>query len=265
MSQERDPESHTEFDVSEPTPLRDRRSLPVQLRERILTTIRDGGVRPGEQIPSEAVLAEHFQVGRSTVREALKLLERDGILEVRHGRGSFVLALAELEHERPITTLESVTDMMRGLGYDVESRVLDVHERPANSEERATLLLDPGATVVSLERLRLHDGQAFVYSINVFPSELLTKPSSEMDWSGSLLELLEGEGHRITSSVAHIRAVDPPVRLRTLDVEFPDEPWLMITETCVAASGRSILLARDYHRGDVFAFHVVRQRPREAS
>jgi GntR family transcriptional regulator len=247
--------------MPEPTPLRDRRPLPLQLRDRILATIREDGLRPGEQIPSETVLSERFQVGRSTVREALKLLERDGHVRITHGRGCFVSARAELQHERPITQFESVTEMMRGLGYAVESLVLGVEERPASNEERIALSLPPSASVVSLERLRLHDNTPFIYSLNVFPRELLPVPPSELDWSGSLLDLLENAGHHITSSVANIRAVDPPERLRSLEVEFPDEPWLLITETCVTASGRSILTARDYHRGDVFAFHVVRHRP----
>lgn len=251
----------------EPTPLRDRRPLPLQLRDRILAKIREDGLRPGDQIPPEAALSERFQVGHSTVREALKLLERDGLVEVRHGRGSFVSALAELRNERPITQLESITEMMRGLGYTVESRVLGVEERPADDEERAAFSLPPAAQVVSLERLRLHDATPFVYSLNVFPRELLPRSPSELDWSGSLLELLEAAGHRATSSVAHIHAVDPPERLRSLAaelaVELSDDPWLLITETCVTASGRSIMTACDYHRGDVFAFHVVRHRPRD--
>ena len=116
--------------MSEQTPLRDRRPLPLQLRDRILETILADGLRPGDQIPPEAVLSERFQVGRSTVREALKLLERDGLIDVRHGRGSFVSARAELRSERPVTQLESVTDLMRGLGYSIECRVLGFEERP---------------------------------------------------------------------------------------------------------------------------------------
>lgn len=251
-------------DTLEPTPLRDRRSLPLQLRDRILATIRDDGLRPGEQIPSEAVLSERFQVGRSTVREAMKLLERDGIVEVRHGRGSFVSALAQLQHERPITNLESVTDMMAGLGHPVESRVLGVEERPPTEEERATLQLDDSATVVALERLRVHDGMPFVYSLNVFSRDLLPAPPAQLDWSGSLLSLLESGGHRVVSSVAHIRAVEVPDRLHALGIEVPKTPWLLITETCVSTTGRSILMARDYHRGDIFAFHVVRHRPHDS-
>ena len=252
----------------EPTPLRDRRPLPLQLRDRILEAIQGEGLGPGDQIPPEAVLSERFQVGRSTVREALKLLERDGLVEVRHGRGSFVSARAELRNERPITQLESITELMRGLGYTVESRVIDVLERPPDDEERAAFSLPPGARVVSLERLRFHDGAPFVYSLNVVPRQLLPGPPSGLDLSGSLLELLEAAGHRAVSSAAHIHSVDPPPRLESLATELGFElsgaPWLLITETCVDDEGRPIVTAREYHRGDVFAFHVVRHRPRDA-
>ena len=250
--------------MAEQTPLRDRRPLSQQLRDRILETIFTDGLRPGDQIPPEAALSERFQVGRSTVREALKLLERDGLIDVRHGRGSFVSARAELRNERPITQLESVTDLMRGLGYVVDTRVLGVGERAPDDEERATFSLPPAEHVVSLERLRLHDGSPFIYSLNVIPRRLLPGPPAELDWSGSLLELLEAAGHRAVSSVAHIHSVDPPERLRALgselEFELSDEPWLLITEICVTELGRPILAANDYHRGDVFAFHMVRHR-----
>lgn len=238
---------------------RDRRPLPQQLRDRILAMIRNERMRPGDQLPAEPALCERFQVGRSTVREAMKLLERDGLIEVRHGRGSFVSAVAELRSERPITRFESVTDMMAGLGYHVENRVLGVRERRATDAERVELALPKNAVVVDLERLRLHDGQVFIYSQNAFAREILTEPLHEIDWSRSLIELLAEFGHVIISSAAHIRAVAAPERLSTLGLDIPDVPWLLITETCVSSTGQSILSAQDYHRSDVFAFHVVRR------
>ena len=238
---------------------RDRRPLPLQLRDRILATIREDGLRPGDQVPPEAELAKRFQVGRSTVREAVKLLERDGVIEVRHGVGSFVSAVAELGSERPITQLEGVTEMMRHLGYPVENVVLQVEERAATDEERRTLALPTDAVVVALERLRVHEGTPFVYSLNLFGRDLFAAASlDDVDWSQSLLGMLEADGNPAVTSVAEIHAVEAPERLRELAPELADEPWLMITETCVNATGRPILTARDYHRADVFAFHVVR-------
>ena len=239
---------------------RDRRPLPQQLRDRILALIHNEGMLPGDQLPAEPALCERFQVGRSTVREAIKILERDGLIEVQHGRGSFVSAVASLGSERPITSFESVTDMMTGLGYHVENRVLGVRERRATDAERVELALPKNALVVDLERLRLHDGELFIYSRNAFPKETLTEPLHEIDWSRSLIELLAAFGHDIISSAAHIRAVKTPARLLALDLDIPDVPWLLITETCVDSTGQSILSAHDYHRSDVFAFHVVRRR-----
>jgi GntR family transcriptional regulator len=238
---------------------RDRRPLPLQIRDRILAMIRNERMRPGAQLPAEPELCERFQVGRSTVREAMKLLERDGLIEVRHGRGSFVSAIAELKSERPITRFESATDMMAGLGYNVENRVLGVRERRATDAERSELALAKNAVVVDLERLRLHDGQVFIYSQNVFSRELLTEPLHKINWGGSLIGLLAELGYTIISSVAQIRAVATPARLSSLDLDVSRVPWLLITETCVSSTGQSILNAKDYHRSDVFAFHVVRR------
>ncbi len=114
-------------------PTRDRRSLPLQVRDEIREMIVQDGLRRGDQLPSEAELATRFDVARTTIREALKLLEQDGLIGVRHGRGRFVLAVPGVQ--TPITRLESVTEMMARLGYSVTNRVLSVKEIPASLDE----------------------------------------------------------------------------------------------------------------------------------
>ena len=53
--------------------------------------ILDKPFRIGEKLPNEFALGEKFGVGRSTVREAVKLLISRGILEVRRGSGTYVV------------------------------------------------------------------------------------------------------------------------------------------------------------------------------
>jgi GntR family transcriptional regulator len=238
----------------------DRRALPLIVRDRILEQIHDGDLRAGAQIPPESALCEAFGVSRSTIREAIKLLERDGIVEVRHGRGSFVTGIAHLDNERPVTRLESVTEMMRRLGYVVENRVLEVRERRAAEDETTELALGDDDRVVHLERLRLHEGRPFVFSVNVVPRSVFPGPLDEVDWRASMIDLLDARGHAVVASSAHLRATSPPAALLAAGVEVPTDPWLLISETCVTAAGEPILLAHDYHRGDVFTFHAVRRR-----
>jgi DNA-binding FadR family transcriptional regulator len=59
---------------------------------RILEDIRAGRLRPGERLPSERELARRLEVGRSSVREAIGVLQVDGIVETRPGAGSYVAA-----------------------------------------------------------------------------------------------------------------------------------------------------------------------------
>lgn len=66
--------------------------LAEQVQEQIFQYILDKPFRIGEKLPNEFALGEKFGVGRSTVREAVKLLTSRGILEVRRGSGTYVVS-----------------------------------------------------------------------------------------------------------------------------------------------------------------------------
>jgi GntR family transcriptional regulator len=232
----------------------------VQVRDQLEDAIRREHYAAGAQLPSEHELAERYAVGRSTIREALRLLERDGIVDVVHGRGRFVSALAQLRAERPITEFESVTEMLTGLGYSVRNCVLRVAQKPAGEEHATALGLRVGRPTIVLERVRLHEDEPLIYSINVLDRRLVPEPLETVAWDGSVLELLRARGANVVSSAATIRAATLPEEAQTHVGEHARVPWLCITEICITDDGRAVLHATDYHRADVFAFHVVRQR-----
>ena len=64
------------------------RAIEAQVRE----LIAGGQAQPGDRLPSERVLAHALGVGRSTLREAIRILEFAGLLAVRPGEGTFVAA-----------------------------------------------------------------------------------------------------------------------------------------------------------------------------
>lgn len=65
-------------------------SLSEHLSQGVLSLIRDGELEPGDRLPSVRELAERFSVATPTMREALRLLEMAGNLDIRHGSGIFV-------------------------------------------------------------------------------------------------------------------------------------------------------------------------------
>ena len=61
-----------------------------KLSERLRQFMADGHFRDGDRLPPERALAESFGVSRSSVREAIRTLAEKGLLESRHGDGTYV-------------------------------------------------------------------------------------------------------------------------------------------------------------------------------
>src|SRR3954452_7896293 len=68
-----------------------------QIAERLADDIRSGVLVPGERLPSERDLARTLEVSRASVREALASLAVSGVVETRHGAGTFVVGLPPSE------------------------------------------------------------------------------------------------------------------------------------------------------------------------
>src|SRR5579863_2865290 len=66
--------------------------LYEQIVEQIEESIREGRLKPGNQLPAERELAQQFGVSRTAVREAMKTLCEKGLVEAYSGRGTFVTA-----------------------------------------------------------------------------------------------------------------------------------------------------------------------------
>ncbi|MGA2872234.1 MAG: GntR family transcriptional regulator [Candidatus Dormibacteria bacterium] len=235
----------------------DPRSLSVQIAERIRQLISDGALGPGERLPTEAGFASRFRVGRTTVREALKLLENDGLIQVRRGRGRFVSATPLVR--RPLTRLEGVTEMMEACGYDVTNRVVSVTVERPTPEEREVLQLPDGADVIRLERIRLHRGEPYILSLDVIPRSHFAEDIGALDWSGSLLALLEARGAMPAFAVARVSAVQLPRALLRRHKLASGVPWLLMIQTNTTEEGVPVIYSHDYHRGDCFTFDVLRR------
>src|SRR5947209_6249532 len=144
---------------------RDRRTLAAQVHEDLARRIHKGELSPGQQLPSEPELARMYNVSRMTVREALKGLQREHLLYVVPGSGTFV---AHVPITRPVTRLQSVTELAADLGYAMTTRVLTVRKVGASGAAATALGVEEGTPLLFLERLREVDDQPAIYSLDFF-------------------------------------------------------------------------------------------------
>ncbi|GEN22211.1 FadR/GntR family transcriptional regulator [Halomonas cupida] len=68
----------------------DRSSVALQLLERIKSALISGELQPGDYLPSETELTHTLGIGKSSVREAIKMLQAIGIVEVKRGQGTVI-------------------------------------------------------------------------------------------------------------------------------------------------------------------------------
>ena len=135
------------------------------LRERIIA----GGHGPGMRLATQRGLAREFGVTLMTLRQALDLLERDGLIARRHGLGTFV-ARPSIDYD--ILHLRALAGDLSALGEDVATRFLRSYRATADRRVAAALGLPEQADVFVLERLRLVDGEPVSFQASCLAAAL---------------------------------------------------------------------------------------------
>lgn len=142
------------------TRFRSRRSRPEAVAEEIKSLMARQGLRPGDRLPGEAALIQHFGMAKGTIREAMRILETQGLIRTRTGPGggSFVnevsrdrarmllgnyfyfrdLSVDDIYQLRCILEPELAADLAGHLSPDVLEELRDIvrrYESPSTSAE----------------------------------------------------------------------------------------------------------------------------------
>ena len=133
-----------------------RTRLSQQIVAQICQLIRQGLFRPGDRLPPERELSEQLRVSRASLREALRALEISGIVEARHGGGTYVRDFSELDVISPLAlVLEASDDLVGDLW---ETRSIFEPSLAALAAVRATQAdIDTLAAVVDRQSGRFDD------------------------------------------------------------------------------------------------------------
>jgi GntR family transcriptional regulator len=98
-------------------------AVPIsrQIADQIASLCASGGLRPGERLPSVRELARDLAVNQNTILRVYERLSGDGLLEMRHGQGTFVTSQSRkgqlvVHRERLVDELRQIARQAVGLG-----------------------------------------------------------------------------------------------------------------------------------------------------
>jgi len=215
--------------------------------------IESGVLRPGQRLPSERSLGDALGFTRLTVRRALQVLARRGLLEPDEHRGW------QVRNDRvsdSLSTLVGFTQMAQMRGLVASSRILSLEYRDGTFDESEALRVAPGAPLLDLARLRLLDGQPTAIERLRMPTSRVRWPEG-FDFTGSIYAAMESQGIVPTVADAFVDVIDASESEAGLLGVAPGRGLLRLNCVTTGADGVVISLETSMYHPDRYRFRAV--------
>ena len=235
-------------------------SLSQQAHLYLRDLIEAGSYQPGERLPSQDELAAQLSVSRLTLRDALRSLEQEGVVQVKHGIGTFVSPSYGQRIEGGRERLESILERAARQGCQVTFDDLQVSQEPAGKELALALRVAAGTLLTRVGRTLGVEGRSMAYMLDMAPASLLAPAEIDGTFDGSILNLLKQRRDlTLSHAVASIKAINAGVELGSRLKVRPGQALQLLEETLYDRDGAPVEFSRNYFVPDFFQFRVVRR------
>jgi GntR family transcriptional regulator len=239
------------------------RAVFRQIADQLRTAIQDGRLSEGAQLPSEAALMGHYGVARMTIRNALQLLETEGLTRAEHGRGVYVRRKPPVRrlasdrfarrHRKEGKAAFLVESEQSGARPDVDMIRINEMDAPSGISER---LNHAGPVIVRSRRYSL-DGTPVETATSYIPAEIArgTPIADPNPGPGGIYARLEDMGHtleRFTEEVTARMPTEAEVRQLAL---MPGVPVFRLIRTAYDTQGRAVEVCDTIMSADAYVLN----------
>ncbi|MEU7616722.1 GntR family transcriptional regulator [Micromonospora rifamycinica] len=234
-----------------------------RIAEELRAAIMRGDLGDGDQLPSERELASRYAAARNTAREALGILQAEGLAQAQHGRGVFVRLrrpLVRMGRDRYSRRARNETGLSpfrieverQGRTPHTECRSVTTVEPPAEVARR--LGMEAGKQVVRRENWYFADDEPMQVGVTYIPTALVEGSplaSEKKLGRGSIYQRFEDLGYPIVRIREEVSARMPtPDEVKGLSIP-PGVPVIELLHTSLDGDGRAFEVTRFVMRADV--------------
>lgn len=231
-------------------------SLGRQLADRFRVRIMDGEFPPGTKLPSEARITEEYGLSRVTVRTAIKLLESQGLVDVRHGSGTYVCDFGG-GIRAGLQELRSMSESVRDMGMTPEVERHHAERRKATAIEAAKLQISTDDNVIYMERAVRADGELVSFSYETMVDLGFSK--KVLDGIGRVSMFADMERHGIRPVRAHTEVHAVSSREIGWGTDRPDSGlYVLLEQVHFERRGRPVVFSHTYFVEGRFQFVILR-------
>jgi len=237
----------------------DRVPLYCQLKAVILERIENGELQPNDPLPSEKELMEQYGLSRTTVRQAISELVREGYIYRLRGKGTFV-SRPKMQHG--LRRLTSFSEDMRSRGLRPGAQVLEFGRVKPSRKVAGHLELTGDEEVYKIVRLRFADDEPVGLQesyVRLEAGKVIRR--DDVEGEGSLYDLLESRFHiQLNEADETVEATLADAREAGLLGIKKGSPLLLRERVTYALGGRPVEFVKTLYRADRYKYlvHVTR-------
>ncbi|MFC4223961.1 GntR family transcriptional regulator [Lysinibacter cavernae] len=184
-----------------------RPGLSEEIVQTLKSRIHDSEYLPGSRLPTEAQLCDEFAVSRATVRSAIKELDVLGLVQTKHGLGTYVRSTPQVRDG--LERMGSISDSIRSSGKIPGMEYARRNVREVHPSEAEIMQVPAGIKVLELHRKIMADHEVVAYSFDLIPMSIFPDDFDPETLSGSIFAYFEDQlGLHPTLGIAEVHAVE---------------------------------------------------------
>ncbi|HAQ06651.1 MAG TPA: GntR family transcriptional regulator [Bacillus bacterium] len=185
-----------------------------QVKVEIVEMINKGEFVPGKKLPNEKELCSLFNTSRITIRRALKELANEGVIEILHGKGTYVKGLKQQLH---ILNLKGFTEGLSAGENTFTKEVLNKEIITADEKLMKIFKRDEPFEVIKLVRMIWDGSIAFSIDFAYLPCDIYPGMYEKIKDNISTFNLIHNEyGIRFKKARKEIEIIQPPLEVSKL-------------------------------------------------
>lgn len=226
------------------------RAVFRQIADQLRALVQQGRLHEGDKLPSEALLMEHYGIARMTARNALQVLQAEGLTVAEHGRGVFVrtrppvrrLASDRFARRHRKEGKAAFLAESEQIGAQPEVDMIRVHEKLAPPDVVDRLKLRDQKVVIVRNRRYSLNGHPVETATSYIPADIArgTAIANSNPGPGGIYARLEELGHTLDRFTEEVHARMPTVEETRLLKLAPGVPVFRLIRTAFDSDGRAV-------------------------
>ncbi|OOM05366.1 GntR family transcriptional regulator [Clostridium saccharobutylicum] len=169
----------------------------VSVYNQLFKMINEGTFPEGSRLPSEPELAKLIGVSRTTLRQALALLQDDGLIRNIRGKGNFII---KSKSQKTVGLETMGHPVYKCMNDEIDEVKIQLRIEPS-TDYFNQILVKKTAAVVLIDRWYKFQGHAIAYTFTLLPIETISKFNLDLNNQDNILKFLEKDIYEISSDI----------------------------------------------------------------